>query len=136
MKCKEGLVTKRTGSGSKTGCNMCGLLERMCCVRLSYFCTSLCGTWHSRHLIVRDTFIAYIRPADGKIKSVILMDHGFEVSSGMYSTGLRNGLQIMNLSRHIVIKCWTRRKAKEWMEFIQDLATNEGIYRANLLDRN
>ncbi|XP_046617254.1 phospholipase D2 isoform X1 [Neodiprion virginianus] len=123
---KEGLVMKRTGSGSKTGCNMCGLLEGMCCVRCSYFCTSICGTWHSRHLIAKDTFIAYIRPADGRIKSVILMDQGFEVSSGMYSTGLRNGLQIMNLSRQIVIKCWTRRKAKEWMEFIQELANNEG----------
>lgn len=126
LKGKEGMVSKRTGSGSKTGCNMCGLLEGMCCIRCSYFCTSLCGSWHSRHLVVRDTFVAYIRPDDGRIKSVILMDHGFEVSSGMYSTGLRNGLQIMNLSRQIVIKCWTRRKAKEWMEFIQDLVNNEG----------
>ncbi|XP_012275763.1 phospholipase D2 isoform X2 [Orussus abietinus] len=123
---KEGIVLKRTGSGAKGGCNFFGLLEGMFCVRCNYFCTSLCGKWHSRHLIVKDTFVAYIRPRDGRIKSVILMDNGFEVSSGMYSTGLRNGLQIMNLSRHIVIKCWTRRKAKEWMECIQTFSNNEG----------
>ncbi|XP_015593521.1 phospholipase D2 [Cephus cinctus] len=126
MKGKEGIVGKRTGSAGKASCNFCGLLEGMLCVRCNYFCTSLCGTWHSRHLIVKDTFVAYIRPKDGRVKSVILMDNRFEVSSGMYSTGVRNGLQIMNHSRQIVIKCWTRRKAKEWMEFIQNVARNEG----------
>ena len=123
---KEGIVLKRTGSSAKAGCNFCGLSEGMNCMRCSYFCTSLCGTWHSRHLVVKDTFVTYISPKDGRIKSVILMDNGFEVSSGMYSTGLRNGLQILNLSRHIVLKCWTRRKAKEWLEFIQNIASNEG----------
>lgn len=123
---KEGLVQKRTGSGAKTGCNLLGLLEGTCCVRLSQFCTSLCGKWHKRHLIVKDTFVTYIRPGDGRIKAVILMDNGFEVSSGMYSTGLRNGLQIMNLNRHIVMKCWTRRKAKEWLDYIQRLSVEEG----------
>ncbi|XP_044017865.1 phospholipase D1 isoform X2 [Aphidius gifuensis] len=125
---KEGLIMKRTGSSSKHGCNFCGLIEGMCCIRCSYFCTSFCGSWHTRHLVVKDTFIAYINPKNGQIKSVILMDNGFEVSSGIYSTGLRNGLQITNSSRHIVIKCWTRRKAKEWLEFIQNIAITRGKY--------
>ncbi|KAJ8679652.1 hypothetical protein QAD02_015439 [Eretmocerus hayati] len=123
---KEGLIMKRTGSDKKSGCNLCGLLESMFCVRCSHFCSSICGTWHKRHLVVKDTFIAYISPKDGSIKSVILIDNQFEVSSGMYSTGLRDGLQIVNLSRHIVIKCWTRRKAKEWLEHIQQIVQNEG----------
>lgn len=123
---KEGIILKRTGSSAKAGCNFFGLVEGMCCLRLYYFCTALCGTWHRRHLLVKDTFVAYIAPKDGKIKSVILMDNGFEVSSGMYATGLRNGLQIMNSSRHVVIKCWTRRKAREWLEFIQRVAHNQG----------
>lgn len=123
---KEGLVLKRTGSSAKARSYFCGLCKGLSCTRCNYFCTSLCGTWHSRHLVVKDTFVVYIRPKDGTIKSVILMDNGFEVSSGMYSTGLRNGLQILNLSRHIVLKCWTRRKAKEWLEFIQNVANNEG----------
>ncbi|XP_011308868.1 phospholipase D2 [Fopius arisanus] len=123
---KEGIILKRTGSSAKAGCNFFGLVEGMCCLRPYYFCTSLCSTWHRRHLLVKDTFVAYITPKDGKIKSVILMDNGFEVSSGMYATGLRNGLQIMNSSRHVVIKCWTRRKAREWLEFIQRIANDQG----------
>ncbi|XP_003701644.3 phospholipase D1-like [Megachile rotundata] len=126
MKGKEGTVLKRTGSGARSRYNFCGLLQSMCCVRCSRFCTSLCAKWHSRHLIVKDTFVAYIRPKDGSIKSVILMDNGFGISFGMYTTGLRTGMQIVNLSRHIVIKCWTRRKAKEWMEFIQETSNKEG----------
>ncbi|XP_034170847.1 phospholipase D [Osmia lignaria lignaria] len=126
MKGKEGLVLKRTGSGARIRYNFCGLLEGMCCIRCNRFCTSLCGKWHSRHFVVKDTFVAYIRPKDGSIKSVILMDNGFGISFGMYTTGLRNGMQIVNLSRHILIKCWTRRKAKEWMEFIQEISNREG----------
>ncbi|CAK9826437.1 Phospholipase D1 [Anthophora retusa] len=123
---KEGIVLKRTGSGARTRCNFCGLLEGMCCIRCNHFCTSLCGKWHSRHLVVKDTFVAYIRPKDGSIKSVILMDNGFGISFGMYTTGLSNGMQIVSLSRHIVIKCWTKRKAKEWMEFIQEISNKQG----------
>ncbi|XP_054000533.1 phospholipase D2 [Hylaeus anthracinus] len=126
MRGKEGLILKRTGSGAKTRCNLCGLLESVSCVTCTHLCTYICGKWHSRHLIVKDTFVAYIRPKDGSIKSVILMDHGFGISFGLYTTGLRNGMQIVNLSRHIIIKCWTRRQAKEWMEFIQELSNKEG----------
>ncbi|XP_076175597.1 phospholipase D isoform X2 [Ptiloglossa arizonensis] len=126
MKGKEGIILKRTGSGARTRCNFCGLLESMCCITCNHFCTHVCGKWHSRHLIVKDTFIAYIKPKDGSIKSVILMDNGFGISFGLYTTGLRNGMQIINLSRHIVIKCWTRRKAKEWMDFIQEISNKEG----------
>ncbi|KAG7199959.1 hypothetical protein KM043_014388 [Ampulex compressa] len=68
----------------------------------------------------------YIRPEDGTVKSVILMDNGFGISFGLYTTGLRNGMQIVNLSRHILIKCWTRRQVKEWMDFIQDISNKEG----------
>ncbi|XP_008560003.1 phospholipase D1 [Microplitis demolitor] len=123
---KESIILKRTGSSSKAGCNFCGLLKSISCIHCSHFCTSLCGKWHSRHFVVKDTFIAYIRPKDGRIHSVILMDNCFEVSSGLYATGSRNGLQIINSSRHIVIECWTRRKAKEWLEFIQNVANNQG----------
>ncbi|XP_058805785.1 phospholipase D2 isoform X2 [Phymastichus coffea] len=123
---KEGMIEKRTGSEKKSGCNFCGLLHGQCCIWCGHCCMSMCGTWHKRHFVVKDTFIAYISPKDGRVKSVILMDNQFEVSSGMYSTGLRNGLQIQNLSRQLLVKCWTRRKAKEWLEYIQNLAQNEG----------
>ncbi|KAI4479700.1 hypothetical protein M0804_010750 [Polistes exclamans] len=126
MKGKEGIVLKRTGSGARTRCNFCGLLEGMFCVRCNYFCASICSKWHSRHLLVKDTFIAYMDPKDNNLKSVILMDNAFGISFGMYTTGLRNGIQIINQSRHVVFKCWTRRQAKEWIEFIQHVINTEG----------
>lgn len=126
MKGKEGTILKRTGSGAKTRCNFLGLLEYALCIKCNYLCTSLCGKWQKRHLVVKDTFVAYLNPKDGRIKSVILMDNGFGISLGVYTTGSRSGMQITNLSRHIVIKCWTKRKAKEWMEFIQEVSSREG----------
>lgn len=126
IKGKEGLVLKRTGSEAKSGCNFCGLLDGVFCIRWNQFCTSFCGQWNLRHLVVKDTFIVYIRPKDGRIQSVILMDNGFAISHGIYSTGVKNGLQIMNLNRYIVMKCWTRRKAKEWVEFIQQVSNAQG----------
>ncbi|XP_018370559.1 PREDICTED: phospholipase D2 isoform X2 [Trachymyrmex cornetzi] len=126
MKGKEGTILKRTGSGAKTRCNFLGLFKCGHCVKCNYLCTSLCGKWQKRHLVVKETFVAYLNPQDGRIKSVILMDNGFGISLGVYATGSRSGMQITNLSRHIVIKCWTKRKAKEWMEFIQEVSNREG----------
>lgn len=55
----------------------------------------------------------------------MLFDQGFDVSTGIYSTGMRNGLQIITNSREVVLKDWTRRKAKEWMTFIKGVANNQ-----------
>ncbi|XP_038213563.1 phospholipase D2 isoform X2 [Zerene cesonia] len=122
---KEGKIEKRTGSTrpGQAGCNCCGLLGNMVCVRCNYFCTGLvCAQWQERWLFVKDTFFGYIRPSDGVVKGVMLFDQGFEVSSGMYSTGLSNGLQILNQHRQLVIKCWTKRKSKEWMHYLKTVA--------------
>ncbi|XP_069675323.1 phospholipase D1 isoform X2 [Periplaneta americana] len=127
MKGKEGLVQKRTGSTQpgRAGCNFCGLLDHFICVRCSYVCSDLCGTWRQRWLFVKDTYLGYMRPKDGMVKCVMLFDSGFEVSSGLYATGLNHGLQISNLSRQIVIKCWTKRKRKEWLTYLKDIANNQ-----------
>ncbi|CAF4949483.1 unnamed protein product [Pieris macdunnoughi] len=122
---KEGIIEKRTGSTrpGQAGCNCFGLLGNMVCVRCNYFCTALvCAKFQERWLFVKDTFFGYIRPSDGVIKGVMLFDQGFEVSSGMYSTGLSNGLQILNQHRQLVIKCWTKRKSKEWMHYLKTVA--------------
>ena len=52
-----------------------------------------------RWLVVKDTFIAYIRPSDGLVCDVMLMDSDFRVESGMQATGAPHGLLVMNLSR-------------------------------------
>ncbi|XP_045534093.1 phospholipase D2 isoform X1 [Papilio machaon] len=122
---KEGMIQKRTGSTKpgQAGCNCFGLLGTMVCVRCTYCCTGLvCAKWQDRWLFVKDTFFGYIRPTDGAIKAVMLFDQGFEVSSGMYSTGLNHGLHILNQSRQMVIKCWTKRKSKEWMAYLKTVA--------------
>ncbi|KAJ2950830.1 hypothetical protein O0L34_g9101 [Tuta absoluta] len=122
---KEGVIQKRTGSTrpGQAGCNCFGLLQSMVCVRCNYFCTGLvCAKWQERWFFVKDTYFGYIRPRDGTVKAVMLFDQGFEVSSGMYATGMNNGLQILNQSRQLVIKCWTKRKSKEWIQYLKTVA--------------
>lgn len=53
---------------------------------------------------------------------MILFDTGFDVSTGIYQTGMRKGLQILTNNRHIVLKCWTRRKCKEWNDYLKQTA--------------
>jgi len=48
---------------------------------------------------VKDTFVAYVRPRDGRICDVMLMDSSFKVETGMGSTGAPHGLLISNLTR-------------------------------------
>jgi len=48
---------------------------------------------------VKDTFVAYVRPRDGVVCDVLLMDCDFKVTSGMESTGAPHGLLIENMSR-------------------------------------
>lgn len=127
MKGKEGLVQKRTGSTQRgrPGCDFCGLMDNYVCVRCSYLCSDLCGTWQKRWLFVKDTYMGYVSPKDGAIKCVMLFDSGFEVSSSMYATGLSHGLQIATLSRQIVIKCWTKRRQNEWITYLKDVTSNQ-----------
>ncbi|XP_067142293.1 phospholipase D1 isoform X2 [Centruroides vittatus] len=108
QKGKEGLVLKRSG----------GHLTKAVCLKLRRAITECCGFWRKRWLVVKDSFVAYIRPKDGKIKSVLLMDSYFNVECGLAATGIHHGLLITNLSRQLLVKCWTKRKAREWMQHI------------------
>ncbi|XP_053671611.1 phospholipase D2 [Anopheles nili] len=115
---KEGPIKKRTGSTrpGQSGCNFCGCLAGDCCVRCSYFCTDmLWNKWRNRWFFVKETCFGYYRPKDGVLRCVVLFDQGFDISLGIYSTGMRNGLQIETNSRFLVMKHPTRRIAKEWM---------------------
>ncbi|XP_053683600.1 phospholipase D2 [Sabethes cyaneus] len=122
---KECLVKKRTGStrAGQAGFNCCGCLTAGCCIRCSYFCSDVVWSkWRNRWFFVKETCFGYFRPKDGVLRCVVLFDHGFDISSGMYSTGMRNGLQIATNSRYLVIKHPTRRTAKEWMSFMKRVA--------------
>ncbi|KAJ1525142.1 hypothetical protein ONE63_009978 [Megalurothrips usitatus] len=127
VKGKESLVKKRTGSTQpgRAGCNCCGLLDSLVCVRCSYLCSDVCGRWRDRWLVCKDSFLCYISPKDGRVRSVILIDSGFEVSSGVYSSGLNRGIVVITHSRQVAIKCETRRESKEWMSFLKDISYNQ-----------
>ncbi|GIY46661.1 phospholipase D1 [Caerostris extrusa] len=75
-----------------------------------------------RWLLIKDHFVAYVKPEDGRVRSVLLMDQGFRVECGFVNTGIHHGLQISNLSRHLLVRCWTRRKAREWSESLLEAA--------------
>ncbi|XP_065091776.1 phospholipase D2 isoform X1 [Ochlerotatus camptorhynchus] len=124
---KEGLVKKRTGStrAGQAGFNCCGCLTGGCCVRCSYFCSDVVWSkWRNRWFFVKETCFGYFRPKDGVLRCVVLFDQGFDISSGMYSTGMRNGLQIVTNTRYLVVKHPTRRTAKEWMTHMKKVAND------------
>ncbi|XP_014276337.1 phospholipase D1 isoform X1 [Halyomorpha halys] len=122
---KEGMVqkrTQRTASGSSAW-NICGCLNQNLCVRCNFVCADLCGSWRTRWLVVKDNFIVYTQPSSGREKCVLLFDSAFEVSCGIFPT---NVLLITNLSRQVVIKCPTRRTARDWQTYIREKLRNEG----------
>lgn len=124
---REMMIKKRTGStnpGQKK-CNLLGCFTLGCCIRCNYFCSeSCCSQWQQRWLFVKENCFGLIRPKDGNVRSVILFDQGFETSLGMYSTGLRTGLQILTNSRYIVIKYPTKKIAKEWNNYFKQIANS------------
>ncbi|XP_039432741.1 phospholipase D2 isoform X1 [Culex pipiens pallens] len=127
QKGKECLVKKRTGStrAGQAGFNCCGCLTAGCCIRCSYFCSDVVWSkWRNRWFFVKETCFGYFRPKDGVLRCVVLFDQGFDISSGMYSTGMRNGLQLVTNSRYLVVKHPTRRTAKEWMAYMKKVAND------------
>lgn len=139
VKGKEGLIQKRTGSTQpgQAGCDCFGFVRNTFCVRCNYYCNEIfCGKWRKRWFFTKDTCFGYINPKDGRIKCVVLFDQGFEVSTGMYSTGMHHSIQLVTLSRQLFLKCWTRRKGKEWMQHLKDIANNEGFFYFYLFSNN
>ncbi|XP_077493969.1 phospholipase D isoform X2 [Amblyomma americanum] len=113
---REGLVYKRSG----------GHHSARGCVRLHFVFYQCCSRWRKRWLIAKDTCVLYVRPRDGVIKSVLLMDQGFQVQSGFMATGVNHGLLVTNLTRNLLVKCWTKRKEREWKDHLQELAKTSG----------
>ena len=77
-------------------------MDRHCKERLSdssyeWTLLELCRCY--RWLIVKDSFVAYIRPSDGTVRDVLLMDKEFAIKMGFRATGIPHGLLISNMSR-------------------------------------
>ncbi|XP_043191252.1 phospholipase D1-like isoform X2 [Amphibalanus amphitrite] len=115
IKGKEGLVRKRVGSKQgNRGPVYCGLCFK--CRKCAANCFAL---WRKRWLIVKDTYVAYVRPRDGTLHSVMLMDNGWDVNRGILGSDTAKSLTIVNSSRNLLVSCWTKRKAKEWMDALK-----------------
>ncbi|XP_071133944.1 phospholipase D1-like isoform X1 [Mytilus edulis] len=107
-KWREGAIRKCSG-GRRISIGCCGCLKKF----------HFAGNWKKRWLVVKDSFVAYIRPRDGLVCDVMLMDTDFKIETGMGATGAPHGLLISNLSRNLLAKCWTSRKAEEWKASIE-----------------
>ncbi|KAJ8282536.1 hypothetical protein COCON_G00050550 [Conger conger] len=97
----EGLILKKSGGNTFPVCYWCGS-------------NSVCYRWSKRWLVVKDSFVLYMRPEDGQVGTVILYDKGFHIKTGTEETGVRHGLNIENLCRALTIKCSTYRQARWW----------------------
>lgn len=110
-KLKEGIVQKRSGGR---------LISLSCCDCGSCLC---CPRWHDRWLLVKDTFVAYVRPSDFLISDVLFMDKDFEVRRGKSD---KSGLHISNMTRHLFLKCSTDKNAEDFFECIKQASESTG----------
>lgn len=60
------------------------------------------GRYRHRWLVLKETCLFFLAPNTGQVRTVMLMDAGFQVSHGYRLIGARNGLLISNLSRWVV----------------------------------
>ncbi|KAM9604590.1 phospholipase D1 isoform 4-T7 [Trichechus inunguis] len=106
----EGMIMKRSGGHRIPGLNCCG--QGRACYR-----------WSRRWLIVKDSFLLYMKPDNGAIAFVLLVDKEFKIKVGKKETETKYGLRIDNLSRTLILKCNSYRQARWWggamAEFIQ-----------------
>uniref|UniRef100_A0A7N5KCZ6 Phospholipase n=1 Tax=Ailuropoda melanoleuca TaxID=9646 RepID=A0A7N5KCZ6_AILME len=111
----EGMIMKRSGGHRIPGLNCCG--QGRACYR-----------WSKRWLIVKDSFLLYMKPDSGAIAFVLLVDKEFKIKVGKKETETKYGLRIDNLSRTLILKCNSYRHALWWRgaieEFIQKHGTN------------
>ncbi|KAL1779001.1 phospholipase D2 [Sigmodon hispidus] len=109
----EGVIRKRSGGHRVPGFTCCGRDQ-------------VCYQWSKRWLVVKDSFLLYMRLETGTISFVQLFDPGFEVQVGKRSTEARYGVRINTSHRFLILKCSSYRQARWWGQEITDLAQGPG----------
>ncbi|XP_058247299.1 phospholipase D1 [Hemibagrus wyckioides] len=109
----EGMILKKSGGNTFPVCYWCGS-------------NSVCYRWSKRWLVVKDSFVLYMKPKDGQVGTVILYDKGFHIKIGTEETGVRHGVTIENLCRALTIKCSTYRQARWWGHSIDEFVQRFG----------
>ncbi|XP_067157722.1 phospholipase D1 isoform X4 [Apteryx mantelli] len=87
----EGLIMKRSGGHRIPGLQCCGQGR-------------MCYRWSKRWLVVKDSFLLYMKPDTGAIAFVLLVDKEFNIKIGQKETETKYGLQIDNLCRYVNAK--------------------------------
>uniref|UniRef100_A0A8B9ZPL0 phospholipase D n=1 Tax=Anas zonorhyncha TaxID=75864 RepID=A0A8B9ZPL0_9AVES len=107
------MVMKRSGGHRIPGLNCCGQGR-------------MCYRWSKRWLVVKDSFLLYMKPDSGAIAFVLLVDKEFNIKIGQKETETKYGLQIDNLSRSLILKCTSYRHAQWWRQGIDEFIRKHG----------
>ncbi|KAM8880948.1 LOW QUALITY PROTEIN: phospholipase D1-like [Synchiropus picturatus] len=109
----EGAVQKRSGGHRIPGINCCGH-------------SKMCYRWSKRWLVVKDSFLLYMKPDSGAISFVMLVDKEFNIKMDSKDTETRHGVRIDSLSRSLVLKCSSYRHARWWGQSIEGFVRKYG----------
>ncbi|XP_075058234.1 phospholipase D1 isoform X2 [Mixophyes fleayi] len=109
----EGMIMKRSGGHRIPGLNCCGQ-------------GSVCYRWSKRWLVVKDSFLLYMKIDSGAISFVLLVDKEFNIKIGKKDTETQYGLRIDNLSRSLILKCNSYRHARWWGQAIEEFVGKHG----------
>ncbi|XP_037550104.1 phospholipase D1 [Nematolebias whitei] len=109
----EGMVLKRSGGHRIPGMNCCGR-------------SKMCYRWSKRWLVVKDSFLLYMKPDSGAISFVMLFDKEFSIKMNFKDTETKHGVRIDSLSRSLVLKCSSYRHARWWGQAIEGFAKRHG----------
>uniref|UniRef100_A0A3P8WIU4 Phospholipase n=1 Tax=Cynoglossus semilaevis TaxID=244447 RepID=A0A3P8WIU4_CYNSE len=109
----EGMVLKRSGGHRIPGLNCCGH-------------SKICYRWSKRWLVVKDSFLLYMKPDSGAISFVMLMDKEFSIKMDSKDTETKHGVRIDSLSRSLVLKCSSYRHARWWGQSIEAFVQKHG----------
>ncbi|XP_060919956.1 phospholipase D1 [Labrus mixtus] len=109
----EGMVQKRSGGHRVPGMNCCGR-------------SKMCYHWSKRWLVVKDSFLLYMKPDSGAISFVMLVDKEFSIKMDSKETETKHGVRIDSLSRSLVLKCSSYRHARWWGQAIEGFVQKHG----------
>ncbi|XP_040284170.1 phospholipase D1 isoform X1 [Bufo bufo] len=109
----EGMIMKRSGGHRIPGLNCCGQ-------------GSVCYRWSKRWLVVKDSFLLYMKPDTGAISFVLLVDKEFNIKIGKKDTETQYGLRVDNLTRSLILKCNSYRHARWWGQAIEEFVRKHG----------
>ncbi|XP_074477433.1 phospholipase D1 [Sebastes fasciatus] len=111
----EGMVSKRSGGHRIPGLNCCGR-------------SRMCYRWSKRWLVVKDSFLLYMKPDSGAISFVMLFDKEFGIKMDSKDTDTKHGVRIDSLSRSLVLKCSSYRHARWWGQAIEGFVQKHGSF--------